>query len=138
MEPSSPIAPRQPVLEVEEPVDAGGCLTECLCGACSVRRKPRNAIRYAVPANLKKPQRITSIDESDRRAPSATFVTSCCAKSATARGWTARRLRKPRERPRRSWLAQSVLSSNPAIEERLVSPTERPVSLSPLNAIRVD
>ena len=33
---------------------------------------------------------------------------------------------------------QRVLSSSAPIEARLVSPTERPVSLSPLNAIKVD
>src|SRR6516162_2555627 len=33
---------------------------------------------------------------------------------------------------------QSVLFRSAAIDERSVSPTERPVSFSPLNAIRVD
>jgi hypothetical protein len=40
------------------------------------QRTPRNAIRYAVPANLKKLQRITSIDESDRRAQWLTDLTA--------------------------------------------------------------
>src|SRR5262249_48926650 len=56
----------------------------------------------------------------------------------TARGWTKRQRRRPAGGRRRSWLPQSVLSRSAAIEERLVSPTERPVSFSPLNAISVD
>src|SRR5262245_29286784 len=56
----------------------------------------------------------------------------------TARGWTKRRRQRPGGRRRRSWLPQSVLSRSAAIEERFVSPTERPVSFAPLNAISVD
>ena len=37
-----------------------------------------------------------------------------------------------------SLAAQSVLFKSDAIEARPVSPTERPVSVSPLNAISVD
>ena len=47
--------------------------------------------------------------------------------------------REPRKRlSRRASVAQSVMFNSAAIDEGSVSPTERPVSVAPLNVISVD